>query len=115
MYYVYILKSLKYDKIYIGRTKNLKRRIQEHKSGKVWTTKRMSDVKLVFYEAFLSKQDSIRRERYLKTSKGRSALKMMIRESLKQYAQVAELVDASDLKSDELNTRGSSSLPLGTR
>lgn len=83
MYYVYVLKSLKNDKIYVGRTDNLKRRIQEHKAGKTWTTKRFLPIKLIFCEAFLSKQDAIRRERYFKTSKGKSSLRQIIRESLK--------------------------------
>ena len=83
MHYVYILKSLRDYKLYVGRTDNLKRRILEHQNGKDWTTKRMLPIKLIFYECFLSKADAIRRERYLKTSKGKSTLKMMLRESLK--------------------------------
>ncbi len=83
MYYVYVLKSLKNKKIYIGRTQDLKRRIKEHSQGKVWTTKRLLPIKLVFYEAFSSKQDAIRRERYFKTSKGKNSLKIIIRESIK--------------------------------
>ena len=83
MYYVYVLQSLKNRRLYIGRTENLKRRLREHKAGKIWTTKRMLPIRLIFYEAFLSKQDVIRRERYFKTAKGKSSLKMMLRESLK--------------------------------
>jgi len=59
MYYVYVLKSGKNNKLYIGRTDNLQRRIQEHQSGKVWTTKRILPIQLIFYEAFISKQDAI--------------------------------------------------------
>ncbi len=83
MYYVYVLQSIKSGKLYIGRTENLKRRVVEHLTGKVRSTKRMLPLKLVFYEAFLSKKDVIRREKYFKTSKGKSSLKQTIRESLK--------------------------------
>jgi putative endonuclease len=82
MYYVYVLQSLKNARLYIGRTEDLKIRIGEHHAGKVWTTKRMLPMRLVFYESFLSKQDAVRRERYLKTTKGKSTLKMTLRDSL---------------------------------
>ncbi|MBI4225093.1 MAG: GIY-YIG nuclease family protein [Candidatus Sungbacteria bacterium] len=39
MFYVYILQSLKDKNLYIGRTNNLARRIKEHNSGKVASTK----------------------------------------------------------------------------
>lgn len=81
MYYVYVIKS-NTGRCYVGRTCDLKRRIREHLEGKNYTTHRMERIKLVFYEAFLSKTDSIRRERYFKTSKGRKTLKLMLRSSL---------------------------------
>lgn len=65
MFYVYVLRGRE-DRLYVGRTDDLKRRIRNHKEGKTWTTRRMLPIKLVFYESFLSKEDSIRRERYLK-------------------------------------------------
>ena len=82
MYYVYILKSERRRRLYIGRTKDLKRRFQEHLNGKIWTTKRMLPIKLIFYEAFINKKDAVRRERYLKTTKGKATLKMMLKEVL---------------------------------
>lgn len=83
MYYVYVIKSIKNNMLYVGRSSNLKRRIMEHKSGNVKSTKKMLPIVVVFYESFLSKQDSIRRERYFKTTKGKSSLKQIIRESIK--------------------------------
>ncbi|MFZ1291348.1 MAG: GIY-YIG nuclease family protein [Melioribacteraceae bacterium] len=38
-YYVYILLSLKDEKHYTGFTNNLKRRFEEHNTGKVQSTK----------------------------------------------------------------------------
>jgi len=83
MFYVYVLQSLLNGRLYVGRTANLKRRFKEHIDAKVWTTSRMLPVKLIFYEAFAVAGDSIRRERYLKTSKGKATLKQMLRESMK--------------------------------
>ena len=82
MHYVYILQCLETKKLYTGRTDDLKRRLQEHKEGKVWTTQRMLPTRTVFYECFRNKEDAIRRERYLKTTKGKSTLKQMLRYSL---------------------------------
>lgn len=39
MFFVYILKSLKDNNLYIGRTNNIERRLKEHNSGKVSSTK----------------------------------------------------------------------------
>ena len=83
MYYVYVLKSMKDSKLYLGRTDDLRRRKHEHDNGKVSATKYRRPLKLVFYEAYVSKEDAVRRERYFKTTKGKSSLKMMLRKSLK--------------------------------
>ena len=81
MFYVYILKGT--NRRYIGRTENFRNRVKEHLRGKVWTSKRMKKVELIFYEAFKSKEDAIRREKYFKTTKGKKGLKLMLRASLK--------------------------------
>ena len=75
MYYTYILLS-KNKKFYIGSSNNLRRRIAEHKRKK-------KIFKLIFYEAFVLEKDAQRREKYFKTSKGKSTLRQMLRESLK--------------------------------
>jgi len=82
MHYVYALLDLIIGKIYIGRTGDLRKRLKQHQQGKTWSTSRMGNLELIFYEAFKSKQDSIRRERYFKTSKGRSSLRQIIRDSI---------------------------------
>ncbi len=84
MYYVYIFQSQKDKKLYIGFTSNLKKRIRKHRVGEVTSTKTRRPLRLIFYEAFLAKQDALRRERYFKTQKGKASLKQIIRNSLKQ-------------------------------
>ncbi|MHB9019582.1 MAG: GIY-YIG nuclease family protein [Minisyncoccota bacterium] len=66
MFYVYILKSLKDNKLYIGSTSDLNRRYKEHNSGLVKSTKLRKPFKLVYYEAYLSEQDARHREHNLK-------------------------------------------------
>ena len=81
-YYVYVLYGDKEDKFYIGYTSDLKRRINEHKANKVHTTLRYSDIKLIFHEVFICKEDALRREKYFKTTQGKRALKIMLKQTL---------------------------------
>ena len=83
MYYIYIL-FLKNRKLYTGFTSDLKRRIAEHKRGKVKSTKYKLPIKLVHYEGYLLKSDDKRREKYLKKSEGKKFLKQQIRDLLKE-------------------------------
>jgi len=86
MFYVYVLISLKDKKFYIGFTKDLKRRLKEHNSGKNISTKSRLPFELIYYESHLSKADAERREKYFKTTKSKSTLKQMLRESLRNFA-----------------------------
>lgn len=79
-FYVYVLRSLKFDFIYIGYTDNLKRRFKEHNSGLVLSTKHYHPLKLIHYEAYKNQKDAKRREEYLKTNKGKTTLKTMLKE-----------------------------------
>ena len=81
MYYVYLL-QLNNDKIYAGSTSDLKRRMAEHKQGRVESTKHKLPAKLILYEAYLLKSDAQRRERYLKTTEGKRFLRQQIRDYL---------------------------------
>jgi putative endonuclease len=66
MFYVYVLKSRKWNKPYVGFTNNLKRRVKQHNDKRNTSTKYGIPWKLVYYEAFLSRKDAIKRERQLK-------------------------------------------------
>jgi len=81
MYIVYVLKDSK-NKLYVGLSKNIERRLNEHLNNKVWTTKRMLNPKLIYLEGFIAKYDAMRREKYLKTTKGKRTLKLMLKYSL---------------------------------
>ena len=79
MFYTYILQSLKNKSLYIGYTADLKKRFSEHNDGKSLATKPLRPYKIIFYEAFVSKEDAIRRENYFKTNPGKRTLKLMLR------------------------------------
>ena len=55
IYYTYVLKSSKDNKLYIGHTNNLKKRLVEHNKGVVDSTKSRRPLKLIYYEACLVK------------------------------------------------------------
>ncbi|MBU0731870.1 GIY-YIG nuclease family protein [Patescibacteria group bacterium] len=78
MYYVYILTSLKDKKLYIGYTSDLNRRIEEHVNGKVTSTKHRRPIKLMCYEAYLSKKEAMKREKFLKSSDGKKDIRKRI-------------------------------------
>lgn len=64
LYYVYVLLSFKDSKLYIGFTTNLERRFRQHSSGQTISTKSRRPFKLLFYEAYISRSDAERREKY---------------------------------------------------
>ena len=80
LFYVYVLQSKKDFALYIGYSCNLKNRIEEHNYGEVASTKSNRPWELIFYEAYKNKQDALRREKYLKTTKGKQTLKSMLQE-----------------------------------
>ena len=83
MFYVYVLKSLKDNKLYIGYSNNLKRRFSEHQNGLVPSTKPRRPFTLVYYEAYLSERDAKGREFRLKKGKrSYEQLKKRIGESM---------------------------------
>ncbi len=85
MWFFYILQSQKQkDYFYKGSTSDLKRRLSEHNSGKVRSTKSRMPWRLVYYEAFLTEKTARLRESSVKRSGSVSTpLLKRIKESLK--------------------------------
>ena len=80
-YYTYVLKSLKDGKKYTGYTSNLPLRLEQHNSGQVTSTQHRIPLKIIYFEACLSQQNAIKREKYLKTFYG----KQFLSKRLKSY------------------------------
>jgi len=78
MYYVYILKSQKNEKLYKGFTNDLKKRIKDHNFGRSPFTKNNRPWKLIYYEAFISEKDARREELFLKSGRGKERIKHLL-------------------------------------
>jgi len=74
-FYTYVLRSLKDGDLYVGWTDDLRLRLEKHNKGLVRSTKSRKPFKLVYFEACLSKQKAVSREKSLKTGFGRKFLK----------------------------------------
>jgi putative endonuclease len=81
-HYVYVLRSLNDAGLYVGSTQDLRTRLRMHNRGVIPSTKRRRPFELIFYEAYRSGYDAKRREIYLKSTKGRTTLKTMLRDFL---------------------------------
>jgi putative endonuclease len=79
MFSVYVLRN-KEGKLYKGYSSDLERRLKGHASGKNTWTRVNGPWKLVYREEFATKKEAIKRERFLKTGKGREFLKKLLKE-----------------------------------
>ncbi|MCX6702825.1 MAG: GIY-YIG nuclease family protein [Candidatus Wolfebacteria bacterium] len=78
-FYTYVLKSFHDGNHYIGYTNNLRRRLEEHNSGKNLSTKGRIPFKLIYFEACLNEEDAKQREKYFKNTIGRRYLSKRLR------------------------------------
>ena len=82
-YYVYILKSKTSNFLYVGYSEDLKSRIKSHNKGENKSTKAYVPLEIIHYEAYRNKTDAKRREKYFKTTKGKTTLRTMLKEYFK--------------------------------
>ena len=75
LYYTYVLRSDKDNRLYVGFTGDINKRIAEHNKGLVDATSKRLPLRLIYFEAGLSKSKAIQREKYFKTGFGRRFLK----------------------------------------
>jgi putative endonuclease len=73
--YVYILKSSKDGSFYVGLTKDIGKRIMQHNNGYNVSTEPKRPWVLVRAETYSSNLLAIKREKFLKTCKGRKVVK----------------------------------------
>jgi putative endonuclease len=75
MYHVYILKSLKNGKRYVGQTsKEALERPRQHNSGTNKWTKENGPFNIMLVEDYPSRTEAIKRENFLKSGQGRKWL-----------------------------------------
>ena len=75
MFYVYFLKSLKNNDLYVGSTENLKKRLLSHNTDKVKSTKYYKPWELLDYEIYNSRGEAVKREIFLKTGQQKEILR----------------------------------------
>jgi putative endonuclease len=78
-YYVYVLWSERDRRLYVGYTKDIRRRLDEHNSGRVPSTKKRTPMKLIYWEGCFNQQDATKREKYLKTAWGKRYIKTRLK------------------------------------
>ena len=74
MYFVYVLRSEKTGRRYIGSCEDLRDRFRRHNNGESKATEHGVPWRLVHREEFPTRTEAVRRERYFKTGKGRDEL-----------------------------------------
>ncbi|MEX0848738.1 MAG: GIY-YIG nuclease family protein [Candidatus Dependentiae bacterium] len=76
MYYVYLIKSLKYsNQMYVGITTNFKKRLICHNSGGSFHTAKFKPWELITFICFKDKVKATEFEKYLKSQSGRAFAK----------------------------------------
>ena len=86
MFYTYLLGSSVDNELYIGSTNDLKKRLQEHNSGKVASTKHRIPLTLLYYEAYRTEQEARDRESALKLrGQARNQLLKRIQDTLRLF------------------------------
>ena len=75
MFKIYVLKSLKNGKRYVGYTgKSAEQRLLEHNSGSNTFTRQNGPFVLIYTEEYRTKIEAMKREKSLKSGKGREFL-----------------------------------------
>ena len=100
MWFVYVLRSEKKGRHYVGHTKNLEKRLKQHNDGKTRSLKAHLPVRVVYVEERSSKQEAYRREKQIKNYKGGEAFKRLVGDG--NQGGVAERSNATVLKTVRL-------------
>ncbi|MBU6500805.1 MAG: GIY-YIG nuclease family protein [Patescibacteria group bacterium] len=79
MYYVYILKSSKTGKYYIGYTSDLKKRLNYHNNGRTPSLRKHIPLGVARIEEFRYYDDARKRERQIKSYKSGEAFKRLLK------------------------------------
>ncbi len=70
MFIVYVLKSINYKYHYIGHTKDMDERLNQHNMGRVKTSKVHCPYIVIYQEEYQSRAGAVKRERHLKRGEG---------------------------------------------
>jgi putative endonuclease len=77
VYHVYVLRSIKMGRSYVGSCEDLKDRLGRHNRGESKSTRHGAPWKLVYTEQFATRPEAVRRELFFKTGAGRDELERL--------------------------------------
>lgn len=78
MPFVYVLKSMKNGRYYVGSTNDLTRRMAEHKRGKTKYTRNSGPYKLIYKRSFRTLKEARQKEYQIKKMKNREYIEKFI-------------------------------------
>ena len=81
-HWLYILRSVKDGKLYVGVTKNVENRLRQHNEGITPSTRYREPFELIYKECYNSKREALKRERYLKSLEGSKEKKLILEDCL---------------------------------
>ena len=78
MFFVYALKSVNRNYIYVGMTNDLEKRFHQHQSGQNKTTSPYRPFELFHSEQFDTRENARKREIFLKSGAGKEFLRTLL-------------------------------------
>lgn len=79
--YVYVIRSEKDGRFYVGLTSSVKKPVSQHNAGRTRSTKAYRPWKLFFFEECLNRIEARKREKYLKSGYGKQWIKEKFKRS----------------------------------
>ena len=79
---VYVLRSEKNGRFYIGFSGDLEARLVQHNSGKVKATRYVRPMSVVYTEGYQTSTEARKRERYLKSLKSHKAIEELMNRAI---------------------------------
>ena len=95
IYTVYAIYSESLDLIYVGQTNNIEKRLSDHKNGYSKYTSRTNDWKIIYSEIKESRSEALKREKQLKSSRGRAFLRERLNLNLRNGSAARQWTDQS--------------------
>ena len=77
-FYVYVLRSIEFERNYVGFTRDVVSRLKEHNSGKTRSTRPYKPWNILFFEKYSTKAEALKREKFLKSGQGRDYVKQKL-------------------------------------